>query len=98
MRLNDAREGKPVPRTPKITIADVDGYSEEELKMVKNPISILDEFQSLGDFKSQMQTLQNSVVGLKAQGRPISNLLTNWMFLGNPGTGQTFSLRNNFVC
>lgn len=98
MRLNDAREGKPVPRTPKITIADVDGYSEEELKMVKNPISILDEFQSLGDFKSQMQTLQNSVVGLKAQGRPISNLLTNWMFLGNPGTGKTFSLRNNFVC
>ncbi len=98
MRLNDAREGKPVPRTPKITIADVDGYSEEELKMVKNPISILDEFQSLGDFKIQMQTLQNSVVGLKAQGRPISNLLTNWMFLGNPGTGKTFSLPNNSVC
>ena len=98
MRLNDAREGKPVPRTPKITIADVDGYSEEELKMVKNPMSILDEFQSLGDFKSQMQTLQNSVVGMRAQGRPISTLLKNWMFLGNPGTGKTFSLPIDSVC
>ena len=98
MRLNDAREGKPVPRTPKITIADVEGYSEEELKMVKNPMSILDEFQSLGDFKSQMQTLQTSVVGMRAQGRPISNLLKNWMFLGNPGTGKTFSLPIDSVC
>jgi hypothetical protein len=98
MRLSDALEGKPVPRTPKITIADVDGYSEEELKMVKNPMSILDEFQSLGDFKSQMQTLQNSVVALRAQGRPISDLLKNWMFLGNPGTGKNVFFAEQFRC
>jgi hypothetical protein len=97
MRLSEAREGKPVPKTPKITIADVDGYSEEERKMVDNPMSILDEFESLGDFKIQMQTMQDSAAGLRAQGRPLGDLLKNWMFLGNPGTGTVTILQQTLV-
>jgi hypothetical protein len=83
VRLMEAREGKPVPKTTKILIVDVDGYSEEERKLVDNPMSILDEFQSLGDFKSQMKKLQDSVAALRAQGRPIGDLLQRllWIFL-----------------
>ena len=97
MRLTEAREGKAVSKSKRITIADVDGYTEEERKMMDNPMSALDEFQSLGDFKSQMQKLQDSVKGLQAQGRPIASLLDNWMFLGNPGTGAVHFINDTAV-
>ena len=39
MRLTEAREGKAVSKSKRITIADVDGYTEEERKMMDNPMS-----------------------------------------------------------
>jgi DNA replication protein DnaC len=88
-RLSDVRAGKAVPKDKNIIFCDVDGYSEDERRMMDDPMSIFNEFESLGDFKYQMQKLQDSVAGLRAQGRPLADLLKNWMFLGNPGTGKT---------
>lgn len=95
VRLSDVQAGKPVPKDKNIIFSDVDGYSEDERRMMDDPMSVLDEFKGLGDFKSQMQKLQDSVAGLRAQGRPVAELLKNWMFWGNPGTGETHCIHRS---
>ena len=62
-RLSDVRAGKAVPKDKNIIFCDVDGYSEDERRMMDDPMSIFNEFESLGDFKFQMQKLQDSVAG-----------------------------------
>jgi hypothetical protein len=89
IRLRDAQAGKPVAKTKRITIEDVDGYTDEERRHFENPMSILEGLEGLGDFKSKMQQLMLNLAEKRAQGRPVGELLNNWIFLGRPGTGIT---------
>jgi hypothetical protein len=87
IRLREAQAGKPVAKTKRITIEDVDGYTDEERRHFDNPMSILEGLEGLGDFKSKMQQLKSNLAEKRAQGRPVGELLNNWIFLGRPGTG-----------
>ena len=98
IRLRDAQAGKPVSKTKRITIEDVDGYNDEERKHFENPMSILDGLEGLGDFKSKMQQLVLNLAEKRAQGRPVGELLSNWIFLGRPGTGSVPSILFELFC
>jgi hypothetical protein len=74
IRLRDAQAGKPVAKTKRITIEDVDGYTDEERRHFENPMSILEGLEGLGDFKSKMQQLMLNLAEKRAQGRPVSFL------------------------
>ena len=98
IRLRDAQAGKPVSKTKRITIEDVDGYNDEERKHFENPMSILEGLEGLGDFKSKMQQLKSNLAEKRAQGRPVGELLNNWIFLGRPGTGSMPSILFESFC
>jgi len=89
IRLHDAQSGCPVPKTKRVIIEDVDGRTEEERALFDDPLMILEGLEGLGDFKSKMLQLKLNLAEKRAQGRPVGQLLRNWIFLGRPGTGKT---------
>ena len=88
IRLHDAQSGCPVPKTKRVIIEDVDGRTEEERALFDDPLMILEGLEGLGDFKSKMLQLKLNLAEKRAQGRPVGQLLRNWIFLGRPGTGE----------
>ena len=48
----------------------------------------LEKFVGCEDFKSKMQQLERSAAELRKMGHPVDGLLSNWLFVGEPGTGM----------
>jgi hypothetical protein len=71
----------------KITIADVDGRTDEEAKFFADPMSILDHLRGLDDFKAQIKEMIVSANECRAQARPLGTA-GSWIFLGSTGTGD----------
>ena len=49
---------------------------------------LLEKFVGCEDFKSKMQQLECSAAELRKLGRPVDDLLSNWLFVGEPRTGM----------
>jgi hypothetical protein len=88
MRLR-AANAKDISQSKYVTIEDVDGYTEEQQKLFDDPMSVLEDMADVGNFKLKMRNLQIVASEMRAQGRETASLLTNWTFLGKPGTGKT---------
>jgi hypothetical protein len=50
--------------------------------------ALLERFEGCEDFKSKMQQLERSAAELRKMGHPVDGLLSNWLFVGEPGTGM----------
>jgi len=50
--------------------------------------ALFENFEGCEDFKSKMQQLERSATELRKLGRPVDNLLSNWLFVGEPRTGM----------
>ena len=50
--------------------------------------ALLEKFEGCEDFKSKMQQLELLAAELRELGRPVDDLLSNWLFVGERGTGM----------
>jgi hypothetical protein len=53
-----------------------------------SPKALLEKFEGCEDFKSKMQQLELLAAELRELGRPVDDLLSNWLFVGEPRTGM----------
>jgi SpoVK/Ycf46/Vps4 family AAA+-type ATPase len=73
-----------------LTEADVAGLTADEVEIAADPIGvILGQLQNVGSFKTDMENLGKRVQIARAQGRSTEGMISNYQFLGNPGTGKT---------
>jgi hypothetical protein len=74
---------QPVEGTVKVHANDaVDHQSLVKAK------ALLEKFVGCEDFKSKMQQLERSAAELRKLGLPVDDLLSNWLFVGEPRTGM----------
>jgi hypothetical protein len=66
----------------------VDFVGEKDA-VAADPMLLLEELESVGDFRPKLERLGALIKLARAEGRPIKELLTNYMFIGPPGTGET---------
>ena len=73
-------------RSNQLSIDDINGYDDKVKLQMANPMSILDDLELVGPFKDDMEKLGKCVCVLREQGRPTTEFVQNYVFLGNPGT------------